>query len=285
MVVHGVIAFEHLEEVLRADRNHQRQTNRGRQRITASNPVPEREHVRRVDAEFLDLFFVGRQRNEMPRHSRLVFQSVQKPFSGGSRVGHGFQSRKRLAGDDKQRFLGVEVANRFGKMRPVNIGDESNRQLSVRIRFEGFVRHDRTEVRAADADIDDVLNPLAGIALPFAGTNLVGELRHVIENRIDVVHDVFTVNKDRRIGTIAKRNVQHCPLFRQVDFLAGEHLCPHGFNAGLTGKVNQRAENLSVNPVFGKVERQTAGGLPKRGRARRVGGKQFLEGNVFILTV
>ena len=53
---------------------------------------------------------------------------------------------------------------------------ETNRNVIVAfaVMLERLVRHHRAEVGAADADVDDVANPLAGVALPRAAADAVG---------------------------------------------------------------------------------------------------------------
>jgi hypothetical protein len=59
MFVDGMEALEHGAEVIRTDRQHGRKTDRRVHRVTAADPVPELEHVRRVDAEFGNFFGIG----------------------------------------------------------------------------------------------------------------------------------------------------------------------------------------------------------------------------------
>ena len=65
VLVHGVEAGEQLAEVVRADGEHGREADRRIHRVAAADPVPEAEHVRRVDAELGHLFGVGRNRDEV----------------------------------------------------------------------------------------------------------------------------------------------------------------------------------------------------------------------------
>ena len=52
--------------------------------------------------------------------------------------------------------------------------------------LEGLVGHDRAQVGAADADVDDVANALAGVALPGAAANAVGKVGHLVEDGVDL---------------------------------------------------------------------------------------------------
>ena len=70
MLVHGVRALQKLGETVEADGERDRQPDRRPQRIASADPVPEAEHIGRVDAEGRDLLGIGRDRDEMPRHGR-----------------------------------------------------------------------------------------------------------------------------------------------------------------------------------------------------------------------
>ena len=53
-----------------------------------------------------------------------------------------------------------------------------------------LIRHDGTQVRAADADVDDVADAFAGMARPFAAADPIGERGHLVEDGVDSGHDV-----------------------------------------------------------------------------------------------
>ena len=52
MLVDRMEAGEHRAEIVRADRDHGREADRGIHRIAAADPIPEAEHVGGIDAEF-----------------------------------------------------------------------------------------------------------------------------------------------------------------------------------------------------------------------------------------
>ena len=131
VLVHGVEAGEQLAEPLRADGDHRRQADRRVHRIAPADPVPEAEHVGRVDAERRHLLRVRRNRDEVPRDCRLVAaEAAQEPCSGGACVGHRLESGEGLRRDDEQRLGGVEVAGRLGEVGAVDVGHEAHGQLA-----------------------------------------------------------------------------------------------------------------------------------------------------------
>ena len=93
-------------------------------------------------------------------------QPLQQPGAGAFRVGHRFLGREGFGGNDEQGFRRVEVVGCFHEINAVHVGDETERQAAVAIMFERFVGHDRAKVRAANADVDNVLDALTGVASP-----------------------------------------------------------------------------------------------------------------------
>ncbi len=62
---------------------------------------------------------------------------------------------------------GVEIARRLDEIGAVDIGDEAERHVAPAVVAQRFVGHDRAEIRAADADVDDVADALAGMPEPL----------------------------------------------------------------------------------------------------------------------
>jgi hypothetical protein len=72
---------------------------------------------------------------------------------------------------------------------------------------ERLVRHHRAEVRAADADVDDVADRLAGVSLPLARANALRERCHAVEDVVDVGDHVTAVHDERRPGRHAQSDM------------------------------------------------------------------------------
>jgi len=117
-----------------------------------------------------------------------------------------------------------EAAQRLGDVRAVDVRDEVHVQIGLPVRPQRFGHHHRTEIRAADADVDDVRDRLAGVALPRAAAQPLGERAHRAEHAIDVGHHIPAVDEDRSIASVAQRGVQHGPALGAVDLGAGKHL-------------------------------------------------------------
>jgi hypothetical protein len=63
--------------------------------------------------------------------------------------------------------------------------------------FQRFVRHNRPEVGAAYADVNDIAYDLTGVAPPFAAAEAVGEISHLVQHRMNLRHHVLAVDDDR----------------------------------------------------------------------------------------
>ena len=80
--------------------------------------------------------------------------------------------RKSLRTDDEQGFCRVEIAHDFLEVGAVDVGDEAERHVALAVVAQCLVRHHRAEVRAADADADDVADALAGVSAPLAAADM-----------------------------------------------------------------------------------------------------------------
>ena len=223
MLVHVVKARQHGAELLGADGDHRRQPDRRVHRVAAADPVPEPEHVLGVDAEGRHLVRVGGHGHEVPADGALVSERVERPLAGRPRVGHRLERRERLRRDDEQRLGGVEIARGLGEVGAVHVRDEAESQVARAVVLQRLVGHDRTEIGAADADVDDGAHAPAGVPAPAAVPDLVGERGHPIEHRVHVRDDVLAIEDDRRVIRRAQRDVEHGTPLRRVDVLAAEH--------------------------------------------------------------
>ena len=187
-----------------------------------------------------------------------AFASPPRPASDQSRarvgVGHRLQRGEGLRRDDEQRLRRVEVARRLGEVGAVDVGDEAEGHGAVAVVLERLVGHHRAEVRAADADVDDVADALAGVALPRAAADAVGEVGHLVEHGVDLGHHVLAVDDDRRALGRAQRHVQDGAVLGDVDLLAPEHGVDPLAQAGLLGQLQQELERLVGDAILRVVE-------------------------------
>ena len=143
--------------------------------------------------------------------------------------------------------------------------------------LEGLVGHDGAEVGAADADVDDVPDGLAGVAEPGAGADLVGEGGHLVEDGVDFGDDVFAVDFDGFGFGGAEGDVEDGAVFGGVDLLAGEHGFGVLLEAGFFGELEEEGEGFVGDAVLGVVEEEAAGFGGEAGAAGGVGVEEIAE--------
>ena len=254
MLVERMGAGEHVFEIVCSDGDHDREADRRPQRIATADPVPEAEDAVLADAEGGDLVERGRDRGEVIGDRRLA-KSGRQPGAGGRRIGHRLDGREGLRGDDEQRRGGIETGERVGDMRSVDIGDV----VGARAVVKGRKRqggHDGSEIGAADADVDDVGDRLAGGTADRAGADTVGVAAHGVEHGANLRHDVGAIDADRPVGPVAQGDVQHGAVFGRVDARAGKHGVAALLDAGRFRERSEEPHRLDVDRAFGEVDRQ-----------------------------
>ncbi|MCO5546668.1 hypothetical protein L7F22_000102 [Adiantum nelumboides] len=266
VLVHGVHTGEELREVLAADRAHQRQPDRRVQRVAAADPVPEPEHVVGGDAELRHLLRVRGHGDEVLRDGPGVVRPEpgQQPGPRVAGVGQRLLRGERLRRDDEQRGRRVEVAGLLGQVGRVDVGDEPALEVALGVVAQRLVGHDRAQVGAADADVDDRADPLPGGPGPRPGPHRVGELAHPVQDGVHVGDDVLAVDGERRVPRQAQRRVQHGPVLGGVHVLTGEHRLGAGGQPGRPRQVREQADGVAGDAVLGVVEHQVGAGGGER---------------------
>ena len=296
VLVDLVEAVQELLEAGRAEDHGERGADGGVHGVAAADPVPEAEGVLRVDAELGDLLQVGGDSDEVLADGLgfLLLGTVdgagglellKQPGAGAAGVGQGLQRGEGLGDDDEQRGLRIEALGLLGQVVRVDVGDVAGRDAGVGVRLERLVHHDRAQVGAADADVDDGLDLLAGHAGPLAGADLVGEgvdaaehLTHVLDGVL-AVDDVLALVLDRA----AQRGVQHGAVLGVVDVHAGVHGLGALVELDGLGEVGEQLEGLRLDEVLGQVEVQVAGVEAQLLDALGIVGEPLLEADALAL--
>ena len=287
--VHIVEAGEQLLEGLLAVGQDQSQTHRGVHGVTAADPAPEAKGVDRVDAKVGHELEVGGDGHEVLGDGLGLLlgavvdgaglaQRVEQPPTGHLGVGDGLERGEGLGDDDHQRGLGIEALDLLGDVVGVDVRDKAARGAGD-VGLEGLVDHDRAQVGATDADGDDVLDLLAGDALPLAGAHALGEGIHLVEHLVHVGHGVCAVDDvlaDIGLGA-TQAGVEHGAVLGGVDVLAGKHGVATLLHARGAAEIEQQAHRLVGHEVLGEVEVQVGGIKAQLGNAVGIGGKPVLE--------
>ena len=150
---------------------------------------------------------------------------------------------------------GSRSSDGLGEVRAVDVGDEAERQVAVAVVPQRLVGHHRPEVRAADADVDDVADPLAGVTASSRrcgpGWRRRPSCRAPRARRARrSCHRRRSTASSRR----AQRHVQHGAVFRNVDLLAAEHRVDLRAQARCLGESQQQPQRLVGDAVLRIVE-------------------------------
>ena len=170
----------------------------------------------------------------------------QRPIPRGVGVGHRLQRREGLRGDDEQRLRRIEVAGRLGEVGAVDVGDEAEGHVAAAVVAQRLVGHHRAEVGAADADVDDVADRLAGVALPLARADPLGE--RAPSGRAPrgprwTTSSPSTISE--RSARHPQRDVQDGAVLGDVDLLAREHRLAPLRQAALPRRAGPAAASVS----------------------------------------
>src|SRR5579863_4883027 len=117
-----------------------------------------------------------------------------------------------------------------------------------------FVVHDRSEIGATDADIDDIANALAGVTFPRSAAHSSGEIGHFVEDGVHVGYDVSSVKHNGCATWRAERDVQHRAFFGDVDYVAAEHGGDARLEAAFSSELLQQRQRFVGHSVLGIVE-------------------------------
>ena len=187
----------------------------------------------------------------------IAAQAFERPVPRAVGVGHGLQGGEGFRGDDKKGFGGIEIVDGFGEIGAIDVGNEPEGHRAVAVMLECFVGHDRSEVGAADADVDHVANPFAGVALPVSAPDPVGEVGHFVEHCMNLRDHVFAVDDDGGPLGGAQRHVQNRPVFRDIDLLAVEHGIDPISQTAFFRQLKEQFEGFIGDAIFRVIEIET----------------------------
>ena len=154
MLVELVRAREQPVEILRADRQRDRQPDSRPERIASPDPVPDREPLVRRNPEIVHRPAVGRDGDALRGNGRIA-AVLQQPLACGIGVCERLKRRERFRADDEQRRLGVCLPERMCERDAVDIRYATDFEPAERMFGQGSDGHDDAEIGAANADIDD----------------------------------------------------------------------------------------------------------------------------------
>ena len=169
-------------------------------------------------------------------------------FSQGLLRGEG------LRGDHEQCGGGWDHGQGLSDVRGIDVGDEVDAQAALLIRPQGTGHHERSEVRSADPDVDDVGERRPAHAAVLATQHGLAEDTHAREHRAHRGHDILAVYDDGLRAAIAQGRMQHRPPFRSIDTLAREHTPDRSLQPRRVCQIAEQAHGFQDYPVLGVIE-------------------------------
>ena len=179
--------------------------------------------------------------------------------------------------DETMNSVSAGSRSRVASAKSVPSTFETKRNVIVAVAVvpQRLVGHHRPEVGAADADVDDVADALAGVALPCRRCARGSANSAILSSTACTCgHDVLAVDDDRRVLRRAQRHVQHRAVLGDVDLLAAEHRVDPLAQARLLGQLQQQLQRLVGDAVLRVVEIDARGLERQALAARRVVGEQ-----------
>ena len=164
----------------------------------------------------------------------------------------------------------VEALDLLGQVRRVDVGDEPHLEAVLHVRLERLVGHDGPEVGAADADVHDGRDPLAGHAGPRAGPHLLRERVHLGELGLYVGVDLLSVHDERRVAPGGRRRAVCRTARSSVTLMWSPRSWAARRSARPTSSAS-RSSSATVSSVTRFFDRSTvrsASGNVRRARAR-----------------
>jgi hypothetical protein len=125
--------------------------------------------------------------------------------------------------------------------------------LSISCRIHRKIWHD-LQIRATNTNVDDGADLLAGVTLPLAAADLLGELLHVVQDFVDILDDTLAIDLHWLVGGIAEGNMVDSAVLGEVDLVASEHVITELLEARLFCELDKKLQGLLGNEVLGEVE-------------------------------
>ena len=135
--------------------------------------------------------------------------------------------------------------------------------------------HFGAQVRAANANVDNIGHGLAAVAGPRAGADSFAKATHFGQHRIHLWHDVLAIDQNGAVAAIAQRNMQHGAILSRIDLVAFKH--GGDFLLHLLGprQLQQKVHCLLRNAILGIIEQNIRKAQRKAFKARWVIGKKI----------
>ena len=119
------------------------------------------------------------------------------PLASGMGIEQGFRCAEGFAGDAEDGGFGIELFQLLRDVGVVGIADEMHAYVFAVV-IQRLCAHLRTQIRAANADVDEIGDAFAGDAGVVAADDALSKGQGAVKFVMELGDDVFTVNHNRR---------------------------------------------------------------------------------------
>ena len=145
--------------------------------------------------------------------------------------------------------------------------------------------HCWAQIRAADANVDNLLNRTAGMPKPRAGAKRGSKITHSAQHVVHISRDILAINLQILVGGHTQRGVQHCAVLSGVEVGAGKHGVDKQGKLRIMCQITQLLHNLRINQVLRKINPQTCSVKRQLASAIRVLSEQLTQREVGLCSV
>jgi hypothetical protein len=203
---------------------------------------------------------------------RLLAERPDHPRPGGVGVRLRLHGHEGLGTHDDEGFGRIERARQIFQLRAIDIGDEMRRDAAAPLVVQRLAHQQRPEIRAADPDVDHVLEFLARGAALLAAAHRRDELRELLARLVNLRLDGLAAGEIR-----AQRGVQDGAPFGDVDRIAPKHLGDAFRQVRRARQVEQQPQRLLRDPLARDVEQPAVVLDVQLFPALRIGGGQLAQ--------
>ena len=209
-------------------------------------------------------------------------QAFGQPGLGQFGIGQRLLGGEGLGHHHDQRRLGLQPGQGLGHVARIDVGDEA--QVDGRIqRLQRVPQQAGTEVRSADADVDDGRERLFGAACLGARANVGGEFGDGVAGLIDLLRHGFAQGVEVRAFRRAQGRVQDRAALGVVDRLAAEQGVATALDVTGAGHVERGLECLGAPRLFRQVQIQARRVHAHPVHPARIGGEMVHDARTRVL--
>ena len=194
VLVHFVTAFQHQLELIHAERQRDRQSDGRPHRVAAADPVPHREAVLRRNQKRIHRLarWSRRRRSAAPARPRPADR--RSTGARASRCVSVSSVVNVFEHTTNSVRAAIDLLEHVAELHAVDVRDAVQAQIAIAELRQRLGRHHDAEIGAADADVDDVGEGLAGRAVNASAVHAFDEVAHLLEARAHFRHHVLAVD-------------------------------------------------------------------------------------------